>query len=144
MSDTRTLHPDWPPFEVGVGRWVLPAPTDDLAYALGGGTYGTAESLSKPADVITLGQVERVIRYDVSYHGAEWTAPDSGGSELDMVLVAELTDGRWISVEAWNDYTGWGCQDGSEVRVGATEDDVVWHGLTQEGRRRLGYPEVTP
>jgi hypothetical protein len=55
--------------------------------------------------------------------------------------VGRLNDGRWFAVEAWNDYTGWGCQDSADVLAGATEEYVVYQGLGVDARKRLGYTE---
>lgn len=129
----RQLHPDWSTGEHD-------APTSDLRYALEYGRQQTATPI--PSDVereITFDDVEEVVRYSVSYEDVEWKPGAGGGTELNMVLVARLTDGRWIAIEAWNDYTGWGCQDGSDVRVGASEDQVVRYGLSNEARGLLKY-----
>jgi hypothetical protein len=135
---SRILHPDLPPLVGGLKSWDLPVPLDDFASAL--------ESPSiQPADAggISLDMVKTVERYSVNYHGADWKPGDTGGTELGLFAVGTLMDGRWFSVEAWNDYTGWGCQDGSDVYIGATEADVVANGVTNDGRSALGYPEVT-
>lgn len=41
------------------------------------------------------------------------------------LCVGTLTDGRWFSLTAWCDYTGWGCQDGGEHYVDATRDGAL-------------------
>lgn len=138
---TKKLHPDWPEADLGANSWDLPAPVDELESALDGGDFGTATGPSHPADPVALTDIARVVRYAVSWHGeGDQTGPEfSSGTELDLALVAELVDGRWISIVAWNDYTGWGCQDGSDVRVGDTEQQVVEFGLDESSRQRLGY-----
>jgi hypothetical protein len=142
---TRKLHEDWPAYDVGAASYDLPVPINDVAYALEAARHFTASVAPELVDPSTIGQGAEVARYKVRYHDADWTPDDKGGgSELDLTIVARLTDGRWLSIEGWNDYTGWGCQDGSEVRVGTSEDDVVWNGLTAEGRTKLGYPAVRP
>jgi hypothetical protein len=134
------LHPDWPDFDLTEERWGLPQPVSDLAYALDLSPVMTAETTPRPTEPILLQDISRVDRYDISYHGSPWVRDDdvSGGSELSMTLLAELSDGRWLSVEAWNDYTGWGCQDGSELRVGDTRERVISQGLTAAARKSLG------
>ena len=138
----RKVHPDWPPIK-SAQSWDSDAPTDDLVYALGDGypRFYTADEPgpSRPTGPILLGDIERIDRYHVDYGGSKWT-PDNrdGGSELNMVLLCELRDGRWASIVAWNDYTGWGCQDGVDVRVGATRENVVRYGLDNEQRGLLG------
>jgi hypothetical protein len=102
---------------------------------------GTAAFPSEKAAPLTMADVARVDAYAISYHDERWKPGDSTGSELRLTAVLELTDGRWASLEAWNDYTGWGCQDGSAVRIGADRDSVVRFGLTDEGRLALGLAE---
>lgn len=85
----------------------------------------------EPADIA------EALRYSISYHGTEWTSGETG-TELNLYAVLRLKDGRWASLEAWNDYTGWGCQDGATVRIGATREAVTRFGLTDAGRRALG------
>lgn len=38
-------------------------------------------------------------------------------------FLLAMRDGRFAYVEGWNDYSGWGCQDGVEVRWFDTEPD---------------------
>jgi hypothetical protein len=143
------LHPDWPeaelPAEDGGGYYALPVPIHDLAEALTGkhGDHKSATPIPGPvAQQIRIGQVTQVVRYYVAHNGEVWTPASSGGTELELIVVGRDSLGRWFSVEAGNDYTGWGCQDGSDVRIGATEDQVVKFGLTESGRERLGYPKA--
>lgn len=118
----------------------------DIAAALSAGTpHMSATPIPLPLPTpVEFADVVDVTRYKVSYNDGDWKPGDPTGSEMSMTLVARLTDGRWLSIEAWNDYTGWGCQDGSDVRVAATEDQLVKHGLTNAGRLALGYTQVTP
>lgn len=140
MSDpvARFLHADLPPLVGGQKSWDLPTPLNDIASALESPTI-------QPADAggISLDMVKTIARYSIGYHGADWRPGDSGGSELSLFAVGTLLDGRWFSVEAWNDYTGWGCQDGSDVYIGPNEAGVVANGVTNDGRSSLGYPQVT-
>lgn len=54
--------------------------------------------------------------------------------------LLELTGGRWAGVEAWNDTTGWGCQDGVEWGIAADREAAWLFGLSEEGRRALSDP----
>lgn len=45
---------------------------------------------------------------------------ESPGTELSFGAVLKLKDGRFAYVTGWNDYTGWGCQDGVNVRYAET------------------------
>ena len=52
--------------------------------------------------------------------------------------VFELNDGRFVSISAGCDYSGWGCQEGGSSQVAVTETDIIRYGLTDEDRERLG------
>jgi hypothetical protein len=143
----RRLHPDWPEADLSLRSYHLPAPVYDLAETLerSNPMLATAPATSA-GEALHILDIKRVVRYHISYHGAEWLPGNDvsepyAGTELDMNLTAELMDGRWISVQSWNDYTGWGCQDGSEVRIGDSESQVVEFGLDNNGRKVLGYSE---
>ena len=62
----------------------------------------------------------------------------SGYAEMDLAAVMRLKDGRWATVHAGTDTTGWGCH-GDYVRwyVGPTLEDAIYNGLTNESRRWL-------
>ena len=60
-------------------------------------------------------------------------------TEIDIRWVAEGFRGWWY-VAAWNDYTGWGCQDGVSIRWSETFDGLVRFGLDAEDRRRWNLP----
>jgi hypothetical protein len=63
---------------------------------------------------------------------------DGPGSEQEMVALVRLCSGRWASVAAGNDYTGWGCQgDYVRWRVATDRADVVRNGLSAGERRSL-------
>jgi hypothetical protein len=143
------LHPDFPQVELPVGEpeygyWHLPTPLDDIATALAYESSAQKAATPMPSDLehrILIGDLAEVVRYRIKYHDEVWTpGGNAAGSELSMALVARTTSGEWLSIEAWNDYTGWGCQDGADVRVGGTEEQVVKYGLTVEARTLLGYP----
>lgn len=135
MPET-TLHPSLPALpaiESTKHSWDLPTPLDDIAMALDG---------ARGAGSISLWHLVEVTDLSVSYHGADWALGHSGGTDLALYLIARLVDGRWIGLEAWNDYTGWGCQDGSDAYIGATRDDVIANGITNDGRSALGMETV--
>lgn len=54
------------------------------------------------------------------------------------VCVGRLADGRWFTLSAWCDYTGWGCQDGCTRRIAETQAAIVRLALTDDERSRLG------
>ena len=74
---------------------------------------------------------------------AEVIATAEGEKDGDSWVGAfRLTDGRFVFVSAWCDYTGWGCQDGGDAQVAATLDDLVRLAMGNEDRARLGYPQA--
>ena len=122
------LHPDFPERVEG-DRWNQPDPIADIIYALD----------AAASSGLTLGDLAEVTEYDISSHGLKWSpGSDAIGSELQMTLLGRLQDGRWFSLDAWNDYTGWGCQDRCDIYIGDTREDVIANGLTAEGRNALG------
>lgn len=131
----------------------MPEPTwpdeyvaDDFRHAIGGHdsyTYPIYEAAlpDRPkVDAICTHDVAEVTDWFISYHSGGRYEVGSGdtGTELDLVAVLRLWDGRWASVQGWNDYTGWGCQDGSTVAIGESREQVIRFGLDEEGRRKLG------
>ena len=143
-AGTRVIHKDWPPLDLTVqNRWDHEGPIGDIVCALDSYGVKTAEPIPLPAQMFLVTDIAKIKRYAVSYHGGVWTGPESStGSELSMAVVGRLTDRRWFSVVASNDYTGWGCQDFADIRVGPTEASVVRFGLDSESRADLGYPEA--
>lgn len=132
------------------GRKRHPWPHDELAedfnYAVCGAGYGSYVDTrmvglgEQKTDRVTAYEVDEVVRWHVSYHGAgKWQPGTDTGTELSLYAVLRLKSGLWASVVAGNDYTGWGCQDHADVRIGETEEAVVTHGLDAEGRVALGY-----
>lgn len=63
---------------------------------------------------------------------------DGMNDEESWVGVFELHDGRFVSISAGCDYTGWGCQEGGSSQVAASEEEIIRFGLTDEERERLG------
>jgi hypothetical protein len=63
----------------------------------------------------------------------------NGANDGDGWLgIFELNDGRFVSISASCDYTGWGCRDGGEMLVAESLVDIVRFGLTDNERLRLG------
>lgn len=61
----------------------------------------------------------------------------------DWLGVFELKDGRFATLSAGCDYTGWDCQAGGRARVASTLDILVRFGLTDGERDRLGIAHPT-
>lgn len=63
------------------------------------------------------------------------------GDGPDWVGVFELADGRFATITAGCDYTGWDCQSGGVVRVASILKKAIRFGLSDEERRRLGMEQ---
>lgn len=130
------LHQDFPELEdrVDDGRtyWAydLPDPYSDIEVAF--------ESQHKQK--ISIYDVVEITNYWISSNAGRFgeNECDSVGSELSMHLLGRLNNGTWFTLEAGNDYTGWGCQDFSEVTLHETREDAILNGLTTEARNLLG------
>lgn len=65
-------------------------------------------------------------------------AADPGENDgAHWVGIFELNDGRFISISAWCDYTGWDCRGGGIIFVGGTEEEIIRFGTDLDARRRL-------
>lgn len=111
----------------------------DFTEALDTAIFTTAAVGAPKTDPITADMVAEVTDWYATYNEGGPYVAGSGdtGTELDLIAVVRLKDGRWASINAWNDYTGWGCQDGSEIAIGDTKEQVVQFGLDEDGRRKL-------
>jgi hypothetical protein len=70
---------------------------------------------------------------------AEVVASEVGENDGDeWIMVGRLEDGRWFSIMAGCDYTGWGCQESGRSYVAATREAIEAFGLSLEERQRLG------
>lgn len=147
----KNIYAIWGDYDDTKSSWDFATPMSDFVTALEQGVFTTASASPERADSISVFDVKAIEREYVSYHyyhsgddnepPRSWQPGDDLGSELDMVILAELENGMWIGVEAWNDYTGWGCQDDSAVSVGS-RDDVIRHGLSDSACLKLGLPTV--
>jgi len=131
--------------------WRANGPTGDLVTAMNGSNWDdstpyetfTAAPIPMSTGMVRAQDIARIDAYHVSYYGEQWTPQNSStGTELQMVVLAELRDGRWLAVTAYNDYTGWGCQDGSHKSVANTRKDAIKYGLTKEDRILLGFEQA--
>lgn len=130
----RKRHP-WPHEELA----------DDFTRAVCGGEWSSSPTTmrvgvdGKAELPLTLFEISEVVKWHISYHGQDWAPGDSVGTELSLHAVLKLRNGQWASVVAGNDYTGWGCQDFADVRIGDSEEEVARLGLDAGGRAALGY-----
>ena len=126
MHSIPQLHPDWPTPDPDLSveyLWDWPSPYYDFLYAL-----GRADALEY------LGAIRSVERYSIEHNG--------GGTELSMGILGRIGEDEWFILTGWNDYTGWGCQDGASFTTYSTRQDAIDNGLTNEERTLLGLPRV--
>lgn len=93
-------------------------------------TYRNDESLS--VEPFTREDVETLLHSAEGEHdGASWLA------------VGKLKDGRYFSIEAGCDYTGWDCQAGGSCSFSKTYEDVLKFGVEESDFERLGIKNET-
>lgn len=79
--------------------------------------------------------VEPFDREDV----AEIIAIDDGENDGENWLgVFRLKDGRFATIDAGCDYTGWGCREWGSAEVAGSLEEIIKLGLSNEQRNRLG------
>lgn len=128
MSSAETSK-FWEPIGDSTDEWyMLETPMADFLYAL-------REKGFEPLEVL------RIDLGAAFYGGWAWKPGESTGSELSLYVLAELTDDTWMALEAWNDYTGWGCMDGVDVTTWTSREAAIQRGLSQSGRIALGLED---
>lgn len=103
--------------------------------------YDNYPTTHPPVAVLTNNAVstEPVTREDV----VEIIAVEEGQNDgPHWIGVFRLRDGRYASLDAGCDYTGWDCQANGDGFVAATLNEIINFGLTDSARQRLGYPRV--
>lgn len=130
-------EPTWPDEHVAGDFRTAIGDHDSSNYSV---IYEAALPDKPKVDRICTHDVAEVTNWYVSYHDGGRYVVGSGetGTELKLFAILHLRDGRWAAVSAWNDYTGWGCGDGSNVVIGDTLEQVVQFGLDEDGRSKLG------
>lgn len=53
-----------------------------------------------------------------------WGHCNDGGTEWSGGFILKLQDGSFAYISGWNDYTGWGCQDGVHVTYATILNDL--------------------
>lgn len=80
-----------------------------------------------PLDPFGIGDVDEIL-------GA-----DEGENDVaDWICWGRLKDGRYFSLRAGCDYTGWDCQAGGHAEVASDLGLMRQFGLTEDERERLG------
>jgi hypothetical protein len=95
-------------------------------YATGGTRVEAVHGSSVSAATFTREDVAEILcLIDGENDGAEW------------VGVFRLRDGRYASLMAGCDYTGWDCQAGGNAFVAERMSEIATLGLTDDQRRRI-------
>jgi hypothetical protein len=69
---------------------------------------------------------------------------DGENDSTPWVGVFHLKDGRYASLNAGCDYTGWDCQASGTARVAWTLEEIIRLGLTEAERDRLDLGRKAP
>lgn len=67
-----------------------------------------------------------------------WAISPEGWGSTDINILGRLVDGRWVTVVAWSDTTGFGCRQGVDWRINDTRELAISQGLDKEARSHLG------
>lgn len=109
---------------------------DDWGEVFGEGTGGNCTPIiPQPAPPSYSGSMDTFSREDVT---EIFQMEDGEKDEEDWVIYGRLEDGRYFSVRAWCDYTGWDCRAGNSGYVARSKEDIIRFGLTDEDRSRFG------
>jgi hypothetical protein len=74
----------------------------------------------------------------VDYIDVLWGESVEGYAQIDVLAIGKLKDGRWFSLSAGCDTTGWDCQAWGDASVATSLDNIVRFGLDDRDRERLG------
>jgi hypothetical protein len=94
-------------------------------------------STGDPTDVLGA-TVDQLTPEDIAEIEAVWTQCEVDYADSSIVALMRTKDGRYVTLEAWSDSSGWGCQDATYWKIAPTRDEAIRLGLDNEGRARLG------
>lgn len=97
----------------------------------GGDGYGAANVRQVVGETVS---VEPFGRTDIAFIVGKAEGENDGAN---WVCFGKLYDGRWFSLSAGCDYTGWDCQASGTALVATTADSIVRLGLADDERERL-------
>ena len=99
LADGLVARDDWEMCFHADGRYASPIQVNEIG--------PPSQPLDEQITVDKLASIEHFYGYT---NGSPATEDHKGwpGTELLIVAVGQLTDGRWYSLSAGNDYTGWG------------------------------------
>lgn len=67
-----------------------------------------------------------------------WATSPEGYGSTDINILGRLADGRWFTIVAWSDTTGFGCQENVDWRIADSREIAISQGLDKEARAHLG------
>jgi len=90
-------------------------------------------SLSLVEETINRDDVEEIV-----YHWDTSSRDESDWDGWSGKLLARLKDSRYIFLDGWCDYTGWGCQDNVKRFVARDLRSLLNWAITPDERKEIG------
>jgi len=103
-------------------------------------TFRTAQPFGTNIPGFGIEDIDQITNFliESNDNSEPWELDETIGTQLNMLVVGVLKDGRWFSGAFYNDYTGWGCQSGADFRVSESEQTLYEYGLDASERDKLG------
>lgn len=108
------------------------------AFGYAGGPNADSNSAGSIPEAAPLGANVSIAPFGLDDVAEVFAASDGENDERDWVCYGRLIDGRYFSLAAWCDYTGWDCRAGGAAQVANTREEIERFGMTNEMRERLG------
>lgn len=107
---------------------------DAFGFASGANAQGDAADIrtAAPGDDVSLDP------FGIDDVAEVFAAVEGENDGPDWLAWGKLKDGRYFSLRAGCDYTGWDCQAGGHAEVASTKDAILAQGFDAEERERLG------
>ena len=109
-----------------------------FAYASGVPSYGSSATPGAVGEAPPSTEPFNIDDVEEVLHAVE--GENDGPS---WVIVVRLKDGRFGSINASCDYTGWDCQAGGASSVASSYEQIIRFGIGDSDRSRLGI-ELSP
>lgn len=91
---------------------------------------------SDPTEPVSLDEFKRDDVVEII--GIQSGDDGDGGATWSGLIAGRLADGRWFSLRAGCDYTGWDCQSGGHANVASSRETLIRMGLDDTERKELG------
>ncbi len=76
----------------------------------------TTSDLSESVEIARHREGSNITKESIEKVHYAWGYSPEGGGSWEGGFILELKDGTFAELTGWCDYTGWGCQDGVEVK----------------------------